>query len=219
MKMQANHKNNSELEYWKKRFIVEGNTFQNSWYKKHMLNMVNVNESFFQNKVVADFGCGPRGSLDWLKNSKLNLGIDVNVGLYADSFKSAFLNKNMIFVQSTEYTIPLPDNYVDVLLSMNALDHVDNLSEMCLELLRILKPAGIFAAYFNLEEPASACEPQCLTEKLLNEVILSKLNIIEYKSAIVPEPPHTRYEALHNEGFQSYVAGKEGVLWVLATKK
>lgn len=217
--MQTNYKNNAELEYWKKRFLAEGNSFQNSWYKKHMLDMVRADEAFFENKIIADFGCGPRGSLEWIDNSKMNIGIDVNVGLYADNFKDKFLDKNMFYIQSTEHTIPLQSEYVDILFTMNALDHVDNLDEMSLELIRILKPEGTFAAYFNLEEPVSACEPQCLTEELLETVLLSKLDVIEYKTAIVPPAPNTRYDALHNSGFKAYTKGREGVLWILATKK
>ncbi|WP_428024381.1 methyltransferase domain-containing protein [Arcobacter sp.] len=215
-----NKKNLSELKYWQNRYDIENNYFQNSWFKKNMLRMSEEDENFFTDKVVADFGCGPRGSLEWIKNSKVNIGIDVNTDLYADNFKNSIINHNMLYVKSTENVIPIPDNYVDILFTINAIDHVNNLEIMVNELIRILKPNGIFAGYFNLEEPASDCEPQRLTEELISNLLENKLNIEVYKTSIIPKAPNDKYDALHDEKeFEKYTKGDIGLLWIKGTKK
>ena len=58
----------------------------------------------------------------------------------------------MCYVRSTEKTIPLPSNYVDVLFTLNAIDHVARFEVMCKEILRILAPGGDFFASFNLDD-------------------------------------------------------------------
>ena len=60
---------------------------------------------------------------------------------------------------------------------MNSLDHVNNLDKMAGELLRILKPGGHLLGSFNLNEPSTECEPQTLTEEILNEKLLRHFKV------------------------------------------
>lgn len=78
----------------------------------------------------------------------------------------------MIYVTSTEHLIPMPDCIVDVMYSVNSLDHTANLRAMCSEILRVMKPNAELIASFNLHEPPTAAEPQVLTEELLDELLL-----------------------------------------------
>lgn len=213
-------KNLHELEYWKSVYDTTTQTFQNSWYKQYILNMTMLKEKDFKNKVVADFGCGPRGSLAWINKAKTRIGIDVNADLYADYFSNAILSHNTLYIKSTEKVIPIPSNYIDILVTMNALDHVTNLETMCNELIRILKPNGLFTGYFNLEEPASDTEPQCLSESILEKLLLSKLDVEIYKTSICGDiKKGTYYEPLHfPEKYTSYEKGTHGLLWIKARK-
>ncbi len=215
----ADGKNQSELNYWLERHAAEGGDFVNHGYKKNMLRLIGEDEAFLQGKLIADFGCGPRGSLKWADMAALRVGIDVNADLYADNFTSSILSHDMFYVKSTERVIPMPNDSVDVLLTMNAIDHVDHFDAMCAELLRILKPGGLLAGYFNLEEPATSCEPQCLSEAQVREGLLDSLELLDYVTA-VEGPRGGRYDPLHEPGvFPAYQAGEQGLLWARGIKR
>ena len=107
-------------------------------------------DNFLKGKIVADFGCGPRSSLFWASSASLKIGIDVLADRYADEFTDNIISHGMIYLKSTEKVIPLPSNFVDVMFTLNAIDHVDSFSNMCSEIIRVLKPGGDFIGSFNL---------------------------------------------------------------------
>lgn len=210
-------KNAEELAFWRSRLEIDKGKFSNSHYEKLMLGMAEEpNDSFLQGKVVADFGCGPRGSLVWAGSAALKIGIDVLADKYADEFKSNIISHDMIYLKSTEKVIPLPSDFIDIVYTLNAIDHVDNFSEMCDEIIRILKPGGIFIGSFNLEEPASPCEPQKLDERIIKENLLNNLEVQSYRIT-KKGPPEDAYSPFFT-GNLSYEAGQEGFLWVKARK-
>ncbi|HZX13252.1 MAG TPA: methyltransferase domain-containing protein [Thermodesulfobacteriota bacterium] len=175
-------KHMAELHYWQSRWEQEGRVFRNDFYEKLMLGIANEKDaSFLRDKIVADFGCGPRGSLCWASPARIRIGIDVLAEQYARFFNIA--SHNMYYLCSTEQYIPLPSNYVDVLYTVNAMDHVADFESMCLELLRILAPGGELIASFNLDEPATFCEPQTMTEEKLKRGLLGSLEVTSYRLA------------------------------------
>lgn len=211
------NKNEAELAFWGSRLEIDKGKFTNSHYKKIMLAMAEeVNDDFLKGKIVADFGCGPRGSLVWINSASLRIGIDVLADRYANAFPENITSHGMIYVKSTEKVIPLPSEFVDTIFTLNAIDHVDNFEVMCQEILRVLKPGGEMIASFNLEEPASPCEPQQLNEKIIKKNLLDHLNIQSYR--ITKKGPKENQYAPFYEGKLSYEVGQEGFLWVRAKK-
>jgi SAM-dependent methyltransferase len=203
-----------ELHYWKARHAAEGGVLKNHWYEKIFLAMAEQpNANFLSGQVVADFGCGPRGSLLWAKAAKARIGIDVLVDVYAELGIKAH---DMIYVRSSENEIPLPTGSVDVLLTLNALDHVDRLEVMCDELLRVLAPGGLFLGSFNLYEPRSFAEPQTLTPELLDRVLLSKLALDSYRLA--PRGPAENVYLPMLAGTPVPDGEQPGLLWVRGKK-
>jgi ubiquinone/menaquinone biosynthesis C-methylase UbiE len=182
----------AELHYWQTRWQEEGEVFENSFYERLMLGMAGeADASFLQDKIVADFGCGPRGSLCWAKNARLRIGIDVLSEKYT-SFNIA--SHDMCYVCSTEKHIPLPSDYVDVLFTLNALDHVSDFEKMCCEIFRIIAKGGELIASFNLGEPPTITEPQLLSEERIKQSLLDHLNLTSYRLAPRgPERDHYRY--------------------------
>ncbi|HCX73058.1 MAG TPA: hypothetical protein DHM37_05000 [Candidatus Cloacimonas sp.] len=211
------NKYSSELEFWKSRHREDNGKFNNSFYKDMMLAIANEsNEEFINNKIIADFGCGPRGSLVWANSAKLRLGIDVLVDRYADEFKQDIISHNTLYIKSTEKCIPIPNNYVDIVFSINAMDHVDNFSAMCAEILRILKIGGFLYCSFNLGEPKSATEPQKLSESIIHTNLLNKMKIHEYR--ITNKGPQGNIYKPFYKNELSYNSNKEGFLWLKASK-
>ncbi|MGZ4303126.1 MAG: methyltransferase domain-containing protein [Gaiellaceae bacterium] len=214
-------KTGAELDFWKSKLEDEGQ-FENSHFERLMLGMAGEpNVDFLADKVVADFGCGPRGSLVWASPARIRIGIDVLADRYAEEFTSDVLSHGMIYLKSTEHVIPLPSDLLDVMFTMNAIDHVDHFSEMCHEIVRVIKPGGVFIGSFNLEEPASRTEPQRLNEAVIKESLLDYLIVQSYRATGKPRQlspaPGDGYEPFFEEGL-SYTRGEEGILWVRAMK-
>lgn len=210
-------KHNAELNFWRNRFETDKGKFSNSHYERLLLAMAEEpSGDFLSGKIVADFGCGPRGSLVWASSALLRIGIDVLADRYADEFTDNIVSHGMIYLKCTENVIPLPCDFVDVMFTLNAMDHVDNFSAMCKEIIRVLKPGGEFIGSFNLEEPRSSCEPQQLNERIIKENLLDRLEVQSYR--IAKKGPKEDLYAPFFEGVLSYEFGQEGHLWVRARK-
>lgn len=206
-----------ELFFWKRGFKIYG-TFENSRYERIMLAMAEEkDDSFLRGKIVADFGCGPGGSLVWAKASSVRIGIDVLADRYADNFKKHIISHEMIYLKATEKVIPLPSDFVDVMFTLNAIDHVDDFPAMCAEILRVLKPGGLFIGSFNLEEPPTLWEPQTLDTKVIQKKLLDFLDIESYRVSR-QGPEDDEYAPFFNQQL-SYQEGDRGFLWVRGRKK
>jgi len=213
----GSNKDVSEMHYWRSRLRIDKGKFNNAHFKKFILAMAEEsNDNFLKGKIVADFGCGPRGSLAWANSARLRIGIDVLADQYANAFKDNIISHGMIYLKSTESVIPLPSDFVDIMLTHNVIDHVDNFPVMCHEIMRVLKPGGQFIGSFNLEEPASPCEPQQLNEKIIKENLLKHLEVQSCR-VTAKRPKEDPYAPFFN-GNLSYQPGQEGYLWVKAKK-
>jgi len=86
---------------------------------------------------------------------------------------------------------------------------------MCTEILRVLKGGGEFIGSFNLEEAASVCEPQTLTEEKIQQALLEYLEVMSYRMA-QHGPKGNQY--LHfRDGSEPATTGPR-YLWVRAQK-
>lgn len=211
-------KHSAELAFWRSRFEIDHGGFGNSHYRRIMLAMAGESsDEFLRGKIVGDFGCGPRGSLAWASASALRVGIDVLAATYAAHFPASLISHGMVYVTCTERLIPVPSSFFDIMFTLNAMDHVDDFAAMCSEVLRILKPGGDFIGSFNLEEPATTYEPQCLSEATIKQHLLDHLDILSCRLA-TPGPDDDEYRNLI-ENRLSYRAGERGYLWLRGRKK
>jgi SAM-dependent methyltransferase len=210
-------KGHAELEYWRHEHDLAGERFppDNSDHFERLLLAIagEADATFLAGKVVADFGCGPRGSLAWAKPAAVRIGIDVLADRYCDDFTQDVLAHGMVYLKSTEKVIPLPDEFVDVMFTLNAMDHVADFPTMCSELLRVLKPGGLFVGSFNLGEPPTQTEPQQLDEARIRRYLLDHLDVQAYR--LTGKPSETSYEPFFHE-LLPYTPSDEGYLWVRA---
>jgi SAM-dependent methyltransferase len=119
----------------------------------------------------------------------------------------------MVYVKSTEKVIPLPSDFVDVLFTLNAIDHVSDFPAMCSEIIRVLRPGGLFIGSFNLNEPWNITEPQQLTEADIATHLLDRLDIRSYRTSRQGQG----YEPLL-AGATDYQPGERAYAWVTATR-
>ncbi len=211
-------KHGAELRYWKRCFRREGGTFSHGRYKTLMLGMAGeADDCFLQDKTVADFGCGPRGSLMWAHKAKERIGIDVLASIYCKHFAQELSSHKMNYITCTEVNIPLADDSIDVLFTLNALDHVENLEAMCQELRRIIKPGGLLIGSFNLNHRPTKAEPQVLTEDKLRSLLFKDFDILTWKCTLHDNSQHIYQPLLEDKPIPS--GDKPAILWSKGRKK
>ena len=173
------YKHRDELSFWRTWVGENGTAPETDYYRKFMMDMGDVRDlAFFEDKICLDIGCGPKGSLTWLTNARYAIGLDPLVESYTEF---GIRHHSMLYLKARVEEIPLPSAYVDVVFSMNSLDHVDDLQSACREIRRVLKPGGHFIGSLNLEEPPTSTEPWTLSEDLLHELLFAEWNREFYK--------------------------------------
>lgn len=160
-------KHDAELGFWRQWLGQHGTGPRSEYYGQFMMKMGGVEDAhFFDDLICLDIGCGPMGSLTWLTGAKAAIGLDP---LSEDYMEFEIDRHDMIYLRAGAEQIPLPSGYVDVVFSMNSLDHVDDAPRACAEIRRVLKPGGCFIGSLNLNEPPTPAEPWTLTEDFLAE--------------------------------------------------
>jgi SAM-dependent methyltransferase len=214
----SNEKYAGELAFWKERKQIEGK-LNNGHFKPLMLQISGRPESFFAGKVLADFGCGPRGSLEWAKQAKHRYGIDV----LADEYWTLGADEHEAeYITSTEDRIPLPDGIVDVMFSINAIDHAVNWPHMMRECIRVMKPGGLIAFSVNLDEAWSPTEPNTVREDEVRDVVSPLIAVDRWQTANRSTGPD---KYLHLRAWADTGAtpppynGKWGMLWFSGLKR
>ena len=210
-------KEQAELGYWKRCFCIDNGVFDNAHYESLFLAMAGeADDGFLKGKRIADFGCGPRGSLSWVKSTETKIGIDLLTTAYLRNFASEMKTHGMIYVNATEELIPLPDAYLDIVFTLNAFDHVANIEIMAGEIRRILKTGGELIGSFNLNEPKTKAEPHSLSETWLRKSFFAGYEIISWLVSAKPQSGYL-YQPLLDDKLIA-VTGEPAILWVRARK-
>lgn len=163
-------KDKAELDFWEKLyqdFVKECDNeeckkqkcLDISWhttfprYKKDLYLETN---SFYGMKVL-DVGCGANGGLIGFENCD-KYAID---HLYDEYVRIGYpLHEHGIkYVNGKSENLPYDSNFFDVIVCVNALDHVDSLDATVKQISRVLKKGGVFLAQLNFRVKPSLCEP------------------------------------------------------------
>jgi len=97
----------------------------------------------FDGKVVMDLGCNRGYLLDaFLREQKFKaIGVDISLEAIEEGRTKA--GDRIEFVQSTSTSIPVPDASVDIIYSIDTIEHLSHPREILLECERILRPGGL----------------------------------------------------------------------------
>ena len=71
------------------------------------------------------------------------------------------------FVNSKSESMPFENGYLDAVISVNALDHVDDFEKTSTEIKRVLKKGGRLDLLINCHSKVSSTEPLALNESLI----------------------------------------------------
>jgi len=182
-----------ELAYWRKEFAILRQWYDGqipSWLgvpaptesqkiksgKSHAadivftLNSVSQNyvkklglpANFFAGKRVLDVGCGPLAPSQQFKDAEHHI-TDALLDRYIASgwpLKEYGMKHTCCHAEHLVYD----DDYFDAILSVNALDHVDDFEAVAREIERVLKPGGGLYMELEYHEPREL-EPQKLSDE------------------------------------------------------
>ena len=131
----------SELKWTGERFLpeVEGNV------KIEHMHRYQIALNFAQGKKVLDIACGEGyGSNLLAKVASSVIGVDVAYEAILHAKKKYSCNNNIRFIQGDCAAIPISDNYIDLVVSFETIEHHARHKEFILEIKRVLKEDGLF---------------------------------------------------------------------------
>jgi SAM-dependent methyltransferase len=139
--------------------------------------------------VVVDLGCGPYPNIAALAGQ--HVLIDDLMPFYCTEL--GFNQVPGAKIASRAEVLPLCSASVDVVYSVNMIDHVDDMLDVCLEIARVLKPDGtlFLQSYFN-SFPLLPSEPGVFDGHFLEEFFLKIFEPVEMASFALGDPRISR---------------------------
>lgn len=123
-------------------------------YLEHLL----VPADHFRGKKVLDVGCGPFPQVAVFTDCEV-YGVDQLVSEYGKlGFPIEAWSERVNYIEAGAEEIPVEDGFFDAVISVNAIDHVDDFPAVAREITRVLRPGGLlsFEAHYHpptWEEP------------------------------------------------------------------
>lgn len=185
------------MDYWRKRRDSEGELSADHYvhfYTSHF----DITTDEYEGKVIADIGCGPRGSLEWADMAKRRIGIDPLADQYA-TLRSTKHKMEYICAGSEE--IPLETDCCDAVFSFNSLDHVDSVEKAVREIKRLTKPGGLFLLIIDVNHTPNACEPHRLSPQKLVDLLAPEFSLLTCEN-FVPTQTNCYQSILNGKTFE-----------------
>lgn len=145
-----------ELSFWNNLYKTHKNSLPNKWYARWFTDYFDIPASFYNDKTILDIGCGPCGSLEWAKTARIRVGVDPLASSYR---KLGSQDHQMAYVTARSESLPFASNSFDIVTSFNSLDHVNNLDLTISEIIRMVKPGGLFLFISDVNHEPTNCEP------------------------------------------------------------
>jgi ubiquinone/menaquinone biosynthesis C-methylase UbiE len=149
-------------------------------YKKYLEDLC-LKKDVFTGLKVLDIGSGPFPSVLAFTDCTV-FGLDelileyIKIG-FPDP--SSYETRFTPVVASAE-KIPFPDNYFDVVICVNALDHVNKIEQVTFEMRRVLKREGKIALHVHYHNP-SVTEPTQLSAEIM-PILFTKVKGFKLKN-------------------------------------
>ncbi len=139
-----------------------------TWFNLHQkpkyLQDLGLSAKSFSGDKLLDIGAGPLPSAVCFENADLYC-LDPLYSQYVAAGYPLHYYGNVKFVNAFSEHIPTDDYFFDAVISVNAIDHVDNFAKCALEVKRVLKKNGKLAMHVHYHE-ATKTEPLQLSDDI-----------------------------------------------------
>ena len=133
---------------------------------KYLFDLALPSDAFAGEKVL-DIGSGPFPSA--LSFERCNLYcLDPLVHKYLEAGFPIHYYENVKFVHAYSENIPVEDGFFDAVISVNAIDHVDDLLKTSSEISRVLKAGGKLSMHVHYHKP-TASEPLEINDQVFRD--------------------------------------------------
>jgi SAM-dependent methyltransferase len=117
----------------------------------------------FAGKTILDLGCGPYPLSIAFEDCRI-VGLDPLILRYeAAGFPLAEFTDRVTFVRGFAEDMPFPSRSFDAVISVNAIDHVDDFARTAREIGRVLKKGGVLRIQVHYHPPREL-EPHSLSD-------------------------------------------------------
>jgi SAM-dependent methyltransferase len=130
----------------------------------HYRTVLLIKEDEFVGKRVLEVGCGPLAPIMQFRDCERH-GLDPLIESYIRGGWPLY-DYGITFVNARAESMPYADSYFDAVISVNALDHVDDFTQVASEIQRVLKVGG--RLYFEVEYH----EPRPLEPQRINDDVV-----------------------------------------------
>ena len=103
----------------------------------------------FEGMTVLDLGCNRGYLLNSFSQHEKFEGIGADLVSYYLKDARRDYGDRFKFVETTPTTIPLPDASVDVVYTIDTIEHLSQPKELFGEVYRVMKPGGVFLIHYN----------------------------------------------------------------------
>ncbi|MFY0651321.1 MAG: class I SAM-dependent methyltransferase [Cyclobacteriaceae bacterium] len=135
--------------------------------KKYILDL-ELDSEVFRGKRVLDVGSGPLPSAQVFEGCELYC-LDPLIPKYLEAgYPMHIYDQNVRFAYGHAENMPFPENFFDVVISVNALDHVDDFKSTANEINRVLKKDGNLRFHLHYHSP-TITEPLVLNDNVVAE--------------------------------------------------
>lgn len=111
--------------------------------KQHIMRYVFASQ-FVRDKTVLDIACGAGYGSQYLA-CRADTVVGVDVSLNAVTYaKNNYAEKNLYFLQGNALHLPFEDNFFDVVISFETIEHIKEYKNYVKEMKRVLTPDGVF---------------------------------------------------------------------------
>jgi len=199
-------KEDCEMTFWNNTYarevaqngIKEGQGMLNGFYRRIYTKGLELQDSFYKGKKVLDVGCGPRGSLEWLK------GIATTT-VCADPLANKYtafgtVGHSMLYVTAGVEDMPFASHSIDIISSINNFDHIVSAEKGLSEILRLLRPDGFFVIIVEIHPIPTRCEPIALGWDFRERVNAAGFETVNARFHLNPDgKQHTPIDVIFGE--------------------
>lgn len=112
-----------------------------------------IPRDYFSGKRILDVGCGPIPSALAFTECEV-FGLDQLVDGFRElGFPLDDYSERLTYIEGNAEDMPLEDNFFDGVVSVNAIDHVDDFPSAAKEISRVLRPGGILRMEIHYHQP------------------------------------------------------------------
>ena len=154
---EAQARNQEEVNWWKhfifKHFSPDRETSEKLFLERfriectkrwdYICEPLSIDTYQYREAALLDIGNGPCGILNFIPGN-IKVGIDPNNKMYRENEILYNVEKEVRYITCPAEKLPLPGEYFDFISCVNVLDHVSDPQIVLDEIIRVLKPGGVF---------------------------------------------------------------------------